>query len=152
MGRLSKIMAVLIGLGLAAGCSDSLEEMPRDEARATVRKIAAEAFRQQFGELPAPLSESETGCDSAQTNDLPDAYVAHGVWESPLAAEDHERIMIELRNGSSRFKSMLTPLGDGRFALDGYDTETGFDFSVTSGEPPSAVRLTVSSPCLLASD
>ena len=155
MGRL-KVVRALAAAGLAAGCAADehaqprhLEEMAREQARVIVRETAADAVRRQFGELPAPLREFETGCDSARWNHVADAYVTHAVWELPLAAEDHERTLRELHNRSGRFKTQITELGPGRFALDGYDPDDHVGYAVTSGEPPTTVRVWAGSSCLL---
>jgi hypothetical protein len=77
------------------------------------------------------------------------AYVMQGVWELPLAPEDHEPTLLALHRGFGQVETHFTKLGDGRFSLDGYDPETSFGYTVTSNEPPTTVRLRVSSSCRL---
>ncbi|MFI6825055.1 hypothetical protein ACIBJE_29515 [Micromonospora sp. NPDC050187] len=152
MRRRLGVTGMLLGVGLTAGCTVDdhdaprpPEEMSRDRTRAVILEVAADAVRKHFGALPAPQRESELPCDSARWFDVDRAYVMQVVWELPLAPEDHERTLRALYNGSGPF----TELGDGRFAVSGYDPEKSIGYAVTSGEPPNAVQLSASSPCLL---
>ncbi|GGQ79563.1 hypothetical protein [Couchioplanes azureus] len=156
MQRLLGMVGALVGVGLAAGCiADDHEaprppeEMARDRARAIVRETAADAFQEQFGTLPPPKREFESRCDSARWHDVDRAYVMQGSWELPLAAVDQERTMLALHR-SGRF-DIFTPLGHGRFSVGGDELEKSVVYSATSGEPPTTVRLSVSTPCLLDS-
>ncbi|MEU4570559.1 hypothetical protein [Micromonospora sp. NPDC023956] len=153
------VAGLLVGVGLAAGCTVDdhdaprpPEEMSRKRTQAMLREVAADAVRKQFGDLPAPHRESELPCDSARWFDDDRAYVMQAVWDLPLAPEDHERTLRALYNGAGAAGSRFTELGDGRFSVYGYDPEKSIGYSVTSGETPTTVRLWASSACFLDPD
>jgi hypothetical protein len=122
--------------------------MSRDRARVIVREVAAEVVREQFGVLPAPQREYETNCDSAQLYDDEHFYVAHGLWELPMPSPEQERVLRAFHDGSGRFGPMWTPLGEDRFAVDGFDREKRISFTVRSGDSPNVLRVWAGSACL----
>ena len=124
MGRL-KVVRALAAAGLAAGCAADEHAQPRH-----LEEMAREQARVIVRETAADAVRRQFG-------------------ELPLAAEDHERTLRELHNRSGRFKTQITELGPGRFALDGYDPDDHVGYAVTSGEPPTTVRVWAGSSCLL---
>jgi hypothetical protein len=99
--------------------------------------------------LPAPQREHESRCDYVPWIDDDRAYVISVFWELPLAPEDHQLALNALLRGPELVETHFTWLGDGRFSAGAYDPGRSIGYAAESNDPPTAVRLTVGSSCLL---
>jgi hypothetical protein len=157
MGRLGTVAWALLAVTLSTGCTTDehrepriLPEGTREEMRELVRKTAADVVREEFGALPAPLSETERRCDSWRWYDNEDAFMLDGLWELPLAPEDHERVMRALSvERPGLFNTRLWQDGQGGFWASGQDVSERVGWSVRRGETPATLRLQASSHCML---
>lgn len=152
-------VALLVG---AVGCGGDVESevtqvVPVENMRAQVRDRAGEVVAGLGLRLPEATRIGPAPCTGALRDLAEDGrYTVTGNWQVPLPADRQRDTFQQLRERLQRDGYQVVQyreLPDGvRATLVARDPASGFEISLGSTEPPEAVALAVTSPCVVTPD